>query len=77
MSKYNLGKKSPAGDKPALIKGGGERTALSYEGIPFALQAIATDDDRMQQCKAYIELIDSDGSIREGEGEEDSDEEEV
>jgi hypothetical protein len=58
MSKYNLGKKSPAGDKPALIKGGGERTALSYEGIPFALQAI-------------------DGSIREGEGEEDSDEEEV
>lgn len=48
---------------------------LEYEGLPFAVRAIETEEDRMEQCQAYIALIDSDGTIREAEGEQDSDEE--
>lgn len=75
LAKYSIGKKSPAGDKPAVPKGC-ERTVLEYEGQPFAVRAIETEEDRMEQCQAYIALIDSDGTIREAEGEQDSDEEE-
>lgn len=73
LAKYSLGKKSPAGDKPAVPKGG-ERIVLSYENLPFTTQEIVSGEDCAKQCEAYIALIDSDGSIREAEGENDSDE---
>lgn len=74
LAKYNLGKKSPAGDKPAMSKGG-ERSVLSYEGLPFTTTQIESKEDCAEQCQAYIALIDSDGTIKEPEGEQESDEE--
>lgn len=71
--KYALGKKSPAGDKPAVPKSG-ERSSLTFEGLPFIKKPISTEEDMSQQCHAYVELIDSDGSIREPEVGQDSDE---
>ena len=54
---------------------GGERTILKYDGLPFAVKAIETEEDRLEQCRAYVALIDSDGSIREADGDQDSEEE--
>lgn len=74
MAKYVVGKKSPAGDRPAVPKGG-EATILSYEGLPFAVKAMNNEGDRAEQCRAYIAMIDSDGSIKEVDGDQESEEE--
>lgn len=55
---------------------GGERTILKYDGLPVAVKPMETEDDRLEQCRAYVALIDSDGSIREVDGDQYSEEEE-
>lgn len=74
LAKYSVGKKTPGGDKPALVKTG-ERSALSYEGMPFVTKLIESEEDGVQQCQAYVALIRSDGTIKEGENEEESEDE--
>lgn len=71
LAKYASGKKSSAGDKPAIPRSG-EKTILCYRSLPFTTNAIQTEEDRIRQSQAYIALIDSDDSIKEADGEQDS-----